>query len=908
MKKLTNNRYIVLATFVIVAILTACPAADKGGAGSGGGSDPVSGPTFQSLSIDVTEKKIIVFFNTDISGTPDASKISLKKGSTTLTPTTDYTLAIEQGKLVITLKVAPKENDKYTVELQGGAVKDAKGKDSTANTSSDKKTLTVGIIPDIAEPLAFKANSDTVLTLAFNTNIEIVDKAKIKVEVQADGTGDFTAARASSMVNAKTRLELTLSNAATHGNVYRVTVEAGAIKATESNLVNAGALSSSQTTYSTRPILRTDPYILDNKLVAPFNISIELRDPTKVKVYKKSPTSGSDGDAVPLVSGNVTINSTSKNLLEITLPAVTAGEVYRLRLDAGAVSEEGQTTNTNEAITPEDITIGAAPALDTETAPSLFGQKIIVTFDAPIRILDKARIKYQLNGTPTTPDTDPTVVNTNQLEIPLNDPWEDGHVYRIDLAIGALGGGKNTVSMGAIQPEDKDITVWLPVFTNVKPAFDSATQLSVTFPVDVAIVGDDSTINVQKKDDKDNTETDIDESSFQTVSSPTIEVDGTETKKINIILTGGEKITPYTQVWKVEFPANTVKTATSQIPNAGSLTTVESEKPKLTDLYSWEEVSAEGSKWKARSGHTSVVFDPGDGEKIWVMGGTDGSRLNDVWSSPDGSTWTESTPPGSAEKDTDGTDGSAANWWTARHLHTSVVFKGKIWVMGGTDGSRLNDVWSSPDGSTWTESTPPNDVDGNPVVKNNKNWWPVRYDHTSVVFDPGDGEKIWVIGGLGKNLYNDVWSSTDGSNWAEENANSGMGGGDIYKHASAVFKKKIWAIGGQYRMGNFGKSVWSSPRGKTWTKAAEALPSAIDYYPRAVEYKDRLWSLGGTGASIKVFLSSADPATGWTAEDTLQSAIQSTQAVVFKNRIWLLGGTYGGDITGKVWKMGPGTE
>ena len=55
MKKLTNNRYIVLATFVIVAILTACPAADKGGAGSGnadngGGSkkDPVSGPTFQT--------------------------------------------------------------------------------------------------------------------------------------------------------------------------------------------------------------------------------------------------------------------------------------------------------------------------------------------------------------------------------------------------------------------------------------------------------------------------------------------------------------------------------------------------------------------------------------------------------------------------------------------------------------------------------------------------------------------------------------------------------------------------------------------------------------------------------------------------------------------------------------------
>ena len=425
MKKLTNNGYIVLATFVIVAILTACPATDKSGAGSGnadngGGSDPVSGPSFQNLSIDVAKKKIIVFFNTDISGTPDASKISLKKGSATLKPTTDYTLAIESGKLVITLKVTPKEAEQYTVELQGGAVKNAKGKDSTANTSSDKKTLTVGSIPAISGSLAFQANSNTVLTLAFNTNIEIVDKAKIKVEVQADDAEEFTAAGATSVVDTTitTLLNLTLGTAATHGNVYKVTVGAGALKATESNLVNAGALSSRQTTYSTRPILRTAPYILDNKLVAPFNLSIEIREPTKVKVYK-NPETGTDGDAVPLVSGNVAVNSTNKNLLEITLPAVAEDEVYRLRLDAGAVSEEGQTANANEAIAPADITIGAAPALDTETAPYLFGQKIVVTFDAPIRILEPAGIKYSFKanaraafGADIEP-ADPKVVNNN---------------------------------------------------------------------------------------------------------------------------------------------------------------------------------------------------------------------------------------------------------------------------------------------------------------------------------------------------------------------------------------------------------------------------------------------------------------------------------------------------------------
>ena len=906
MKKLTNNRYIVLATFVIVAILTACPATDKGGAGSGnadngGGSDPVSGPSFQNLGIDVVKKKIIVFFNTDISGTPDASKISLKKGSATLKPTTDYTLAIEQGKLVIILTVAPKESEQYTVELQGGAVKNAKGKDSTANTSSDKKTLTVGSIPAISGSLAFQANSDTVLTLAFNTDIEIVDSKKIKVEVQADDAEGFTAARATSMVDTTTttQLNLTLGTAATHGNVYRVTVGAGAIRATESNLVNAGALSSSQTTYSTRPILRTAPYILDNKLVAPFNISIALKDEKKVKVYK-NPTTGNDGDAVPLVSGSVTVNS--KNLLEITLTEdVVEAEVYRLRLDAGAVNEEGQTANANEAIAPADITIGAAPALHTETAPSLSGQKIIVTFDAPIRILNPARINYQLNGTPTTPATDPTVVNNNQLEITLNDPPAGPQVYRIDLIDGALGGGKNTVSMGAIQPEDKDITVWLPDFTKVQPAFDSATQLSVTFLVDVAIVGDGSTINVQKKDDGGSFTT-------LTVASRDIAVDGMNSKKINITLTGGEKITPYTQVWKVIFPPNTVKTATSNIPNSGPLTTAGGVL-RLTDLYSWEEVTkASGSnKWKARSYHTSVVFNG----KIWVLGGDDVgfNNLNDVWSSTDGETWTESTPPGGTKKITAGED---ANWWKARSSHTSVVFNSKIWVLGGSMGyeppiTRYNDVWSSPDGATWTESTPPNDKDGNPVVKNNKNWWKARSSHTSVVFN----SKIWVLGGNAGGHFNDVWSSPDGSIWtqvdaaAEWTARSG--------HTSMVFApagvgKKIWVIGGG-NDGNFLNDVWSSDNGQTWGKGT-GLTHPVSS-ASTVEYKGRLWSLGGYESStkiLKVLLSSADPATGWTAEEPLQSAIVSTQAVVFKNRIWVLGGNYGGAQTDKVWKMGPGTE
>ena len=83
-----------------------------------------------------------------------------------------------------------------------------------------------------------------------------------------------------------------------------------------------------------------------------------------------------------------------------------------------------------------------------------------------------------------------------------------------------------------------------------------------------------------------------------------------------------------------------------------------------------------------------------------------------------------------------------------------MVFNGKLWVIGGFDGSnRLDDVWSSEDGVTWEEATDEAD-------------WDARSGHSSVVFDG----KMWVIGGFGANRLGDVWSSEDGANWTQVNA------------------------------------------------------------------------------------------------------------------------------------------
>ena len=393
-------------------------------------------------------------------------------------------------------------------------------------------------------------------------------------------------------------------------------------------------------------------------------------------------------------------------------------EVYRLKLEAGAINEEGNKDNDNEAIAPkdQDIIIEAAPALDAENGPYLSGQNIIVTFDGPIVILNTEKIKYQLDGKTTTPTETPTVINNNQLTIPLNKALADDQVYLIDLEAGAII-RKNTAPTTAIRPEGKEIKVWLPDITEAKPVFTSKKKFSFTFPVDVEILGDGSAINVQKKDDGSK--------SFTTmaVASRTITVE--DKKKINITLTGAyvfkETTIPYTQVWRVVFPANTVQSATSKIPNSSQLTTGEGSL-KLTDFYSWKKISQRGSKWPARNEHTSVVFDPdGNGDRIWVLGGITkepDSRqrsMNDVWSSTDGKAWIESEPQENGITVTKKTAGPDKNWWPARRSHTSVVFDpdgngDRIWVLGGWGESGLNDVWSSPDGKNWVESKPPDNA------------------------------------------------------------------------------------------------------------------------------------------------------------------------------------------------------
>ena len=189
-----------------------------------------------------------------------------------------------------------------------------------------------------------------------------------------------------------------------------------------------------------------------------------------------------------------------------------------------------------------------------------------------------------------------------------------------------------------------------------------------------------------------------------------------------------------------------------------------------TDGVTWD--LATNATWSPRIAAGVVEFQG----RMWILGGTENyyfgdekSLKNDVWSSADGKSWRLET---------------AAAEWSPRAYHQAVVFEGKIYVMGGgnyvPEYHALNDVWSSRDGKTWERVTA--DAD-----------WSPRLWFSSVVYR----DRIWVLGGWSNHPsrnWGDVWYSQNGHDW--ESLKSDVIWTERHEHSTYVFKDRIWVAGG----------------------------------------------------------------------------------------------------------------
>jgi len=297
----------------------------------------------------------------------------------------------------------------------------------------------------------------------------------------------------------------------------------------------------------------------------------------------------------------------------------------------------------------------------------------------------------------------------------------------------------------------------------------------------------------------------------------------------------------------------------------------------------WKRIT-ESASWSPRSDHSSVVHE----NKIWLMGGRDQlSEKNDVWASHS-HVWPE-TP---TEKDLAWEKKSDSADWSPRGGATAVSFKGKIWLIGGQTGFKYhNDVWYSSNGADWTTATTAAPWDG-------------RAGHASLVHDG----KIWVIGGYNNTpdnfelyelYHNDVWCSSDGTNWTQATAaapwdrRSG--------HVAVSFDDHIWLMGGS--SGHFFGDVWRSSDGQNWEQVVASAPWC--YHPdqnqalmprlrrsghSAAVFNDEMWIFSGSGYSDvwhsldgETWLQAPPGRMPWSARD-------NHTTLVYDRQVCLIGG------------------
>ena len=145
-----------------------------------------------------------------------------------------------------------------------------------------------------------------------------------------------------------------------------------------------------------------------------------------------------------------------------------------------------------------------------------------------------------------------------------------------------------------------------------------------------------------------------------------------------------------------------------------------------------------------------------------------------------------------------------------------------MWLMGGNSGPVLNDIYSSSDGTNWT------------LVTNSAAWPAKERFRSGVLFN-----EMGIYGnGPG------VWGSPDGTNWSQL-TNGVLGSRD--GHGMAVHNDRIYVISGT----NLSSDVWESPDGRNWIPVNSSGPFASRQGIQAEVFNGNLWLVGGLAAGTR---------------------------------------------------------
>ena len=266
-----------------------------------------------------------------------------------------------------------------------------------------------------------------------------------------------------------------------------------------------------------------------------------------------------------------------------------------------------------------------------------------------------------------------------------------------------------------------------------------------------------------------------------------------------------------------------------------------------TTSYEWQRLTGDmggARSWLVRDGNT-LTWLPATG-RFWMVAGWNPYEVpegfgtppttDEVWSSPDGITWTPELPHGHGA-------------FEIRHSHNTVHWRDRLWMIGGDthQGFYNHDVVSSADGVHWTVELGPGTTEPP---------WSERGLQVSGVYDG----KLWTVGGQDLfgpvedyTYHNDVWSTEDGRHWTQV-APDAPGSDTRWAGCGVLdglveFRGEMWLVGCARERENaeghsMSNEVWSTRDGVTWRQHTTP-PWVGKIWPNVVVWDDRLWILFG---------------------------------------------------------------
>ncbi len=316
--------------------------------------------------------------------------------------------------------------------------------------------------------------------------------------------------------------------------------------------------------------------------------------------------------------------------------------------------------------------------------------------------------------------------------------------------------------------------------------------------------------------------------------------------------------------------------------------------------YHWTCVTRNGP-FAARDGAGALTFHG----KMWLLGGWNPSdkahfpRIcnNEVWSSTDGAQWTLEKPNTFLDARFDPTAD-----WEGRHTAGYVVFEDKMWILGGDpiQGHYQFDVWNSADGKKW-----------NLVNKDHPVPWGPRVLQYTLVFR----DKIWIMGGqttpqfapADEVFYRDVWNTPDGIHWNQVKLEEpcwpqrGMIGGSV------VLNDRMWILGGgtydtpKRPKRLFYNDVWSSADGVHWQEHLHQAPWHPRQYHDVAVFDGRMWVMEGWNQQNRNDVWYSSDGVHWhEVPNTPWAPRHAASLFVHDNALWMV---VGNNMQPDVWKL-----